>query len=172
MAIIDRVHELLAPVVADTGAQLYDIEFNGGVLRLLVDDEGGISIDKIKIISRAASRLLDETDPIPGRYTLEVSSPGLERPLRTAAHFGSAIDVLVKVKTQTDVGGSRRFTGTVRAVDEDGVEIEVDGETVRLDYTNITKARTVFEWGPTPKPGGPKPGKSPKPSNPHKESAS
>ena len=76
MAIIDRVQELVGSVVADSGADLYDVEFNGGVLRILVDREGGIDIDTIKTISRAAGRILDEADPIPSRYTLEVSSPG------------------------------------------------------------------------------------------------
>ena len=82
MSVVDRVRELVAPVVVENGADLYDVEFNGGILRLLVDRPGGIDIDAIKRISRAAGRLLDDADPVPGRYTLEVSSPGLERPLQ------------------------------------------------------------------------------------------
>ena len=91
MAITDRVRDLVGSVVADSGAELYDIDFNGGLLRILVDVEGGVDIATIRTISRAAGRLLDEADPIPGRYTLEVSSPGLERPLRTEDHYQRAL---------------------------------------------------------------------------------
>ena len=74
--------------MADVGAELYDVEFNGGMLRILVDADGSIDIDAIKTISKSSSRVLDEADPIPGRYTLEVSSPGLERPLNTCTTSG------------------------------------------------------------------------------------
>ena len=154
MAVVDRVRELIAPIVADVGADLYDVEFNGGVLRILVDREGGIDIDAIKTISRSSSRLLDETDPIPGRYTLEVSSPGLERPLRLRAHYERAAGELVKIKTFAEVDGSRRFTGTLVGADDAGFVLEIDGETQSFTYDNVAKARTVFEWGGNPKPGG------------------
>lgn len=153
MAVVDRVRELVAPVVADVGAELYDIEFNGGVLRILVDAEGGIDIDAIKTISRSSSRVLDEADPIPGRYTLEVSSPGLERPLRTQAHYARAIGETVKIKTFAEVDGSRRFSGSLVGADENGFVLEIDGDTQSFAYDNVSKARTVFEWGGAPKPG-------------------
>ncbi len=154
MAIIDRVRELVGPVVADSGADLYDVEFNGGILRILISREGGIDIDTIKTISRSASRVLDDTDPVPGRYTLEVSSPGLERPLRTADHYRGAEGELIKIKTFHDVDGNRRFTGVVENVDEEGFVLSVDNTSHRFSYDQISKARTVFEWGPAPKPGG------------------
>lgn len=158
MAVVDRVRELIAPIVADVGADLYDIEFNGGILRILVDREGGIDIDVIKTISRSSSRLLDDVDPIPGRYTLEVSSPGLERPLRLRSHYERAIGEQVKIKTFADVDGTRRFTGTLVGADDAGFVLEVDGATQSFTYDNVAKARTVFEWGGNPKPGqgGPK----------------
>ena len=155
MAIVDRVRDLVAPIVADAGVELYDIEHNGGVLRILVDADGGVEVGAIQRISRAVSRLLDEVDPVPGQYTLEVSSPGLERPLRTESHFRSAIGTDVKVKLGPHVDGDRRLAGTIRFVDADGFELDVDGESRRVAFADITKARTVFEWGPTPKPGGP-----------------
>ncbi|MEM9468441.1 MAG: ribosome maturation factor RimP [Actinomycetota bacterium] len=154
MAVVDRVRELIAPVVADVGAELYDVEFNGGILRILVDAEGGIDIDSIKTISKSSSRILDDADPIPGRYTLEVSSPGLERPLRTRAHYERAVGELVKVKTFADVDGARRFTGTLVGADDAGFVLEVDGDARSFVYDNVAKARTVFEWGGNPKPGG------------------
>jgi len=156
MAVIDRVRELVAPIVENAGADLYDIEFAGGILRVLVDHEDGIGIDDIKRISRATSHMLDETDPIPGRYTLEVSSPGLERPLRTEEHYLRALGETVKVKTFAEIDGVRRFEGEVIAADADGVDLSTASGSQRLAYTDISKARTVFEWGPTPKPGGPK----------------
>ncbi|NCG24923.1 MAG: hypothetical protein GWP47_12440 [Actinobacteria bacterium] len=70
MSVVDRVRELIAPIVEDAGADLYDIEFAGGILRILIDHEDGIGIDDIKRISRATSHMLDEADPIPGRFTL------------------------------------------------------------------------------------------------------
>ncbi len=154
MAIIDRVRELVGSVVTDSGAEIYDIEFNGGLLRILIDVEGGVDITTIRTISRAAGRILDEADPIPGRYTLEVSSPGLERPLRTVDHYQRADGELVKLKTLEEVDGNRRFRGTVGSVDSDGFELTTDGSTRRFSYDQISKATTVFEWGPTPKPGG------------------
>lgn len=157
MAVVDRVRELIAPVVADVGAELYDVEFNGGILRILVDAEGGIDIDSIKTISKSSSRILDDADPIPGRYTLEVSSPGLERPLRTLDHYERAVGELIKIKTFADVDGSRRFTGTLVGADDAGFVIEIDGDTQSFTYDNVSKARTVFEWGGQPKPGGGQP---------------
>ncbi len=153
MAVVDRVRELVAPIVADVGVELYDVEFTGGILRILVDVEGGIDIDAIKVISRRSSRVLDDADPIPGRYTLEVSSPGLERPLRTRHHFEGAIGEVVKFKTHAEIEGRRRFQGTLVGADLDGFRLDLDGAERVFGYDDVTKAKTVFEWNPTPKPG-------------------
>ena len=109
MSVVDRVRELVAPIVEGAGAHIYDIEFAGGILRILVDHEDGIGIDDIKRISRATSHMLDETDPIPGRYTLEVSSPGLERPLRTESHYLRALGEKIKLKTFVEVDGAMEY---------------------------------------------------------------
>jgi ribosome maturation factor RimP len=163
MAIVDRVRELVAPIVHAESVELYDIEHNGSVLRILVDAENGIDISVIKRISREVSRLLDDVDPIPGRYTLEVSSPGLERPLRTPAHFSKAVGSDVNIKTHPDATGERRVRGTLMAADDRGFDVETASGMRRVSYGDVTKARTVFEWGPTPKKGGKRP--SPGPSN-------
>lgn len=168
MAVIDRVRELVLPIVDAEGMDLYDLEHNGGVLRIYVDapdrvlgdTSTGIDIEVIKRISRSVSHLLDEVDPIPGRYTLEVSSPGLERPLRTAEHFRRAVGTEIKVKTNPGVDGDRRAQGVLHAADDDGFEVQTDDGLRRLAYDDVSKARTVFDWGPTPKPGAPKPGRS------------
>ena len=153
MAVVDRVRELVAPVVADAGADLYDIEFGGGILRILVDAEGGIDIAAIKTISRSSSRILDDVDPIPGRYTLEVSSPGLERPLRSRSHYEGAVGEVVKFKTHADVDGRRRFQGTLVRADDESFRVDVDGTEQVFGYDDVTKTKVVFEWKPTPKPG-------------------
>ena len=95
-------------------------------------------------------RELDHDDPVPGHYTLEVSTPGLERPLRTADHFRRAIGSEVKVKTHPQVDGDRRIEGTVTTADDDTCTITgVDGSPRTLRYDEIERARTVFVWGPS-----------------------
>ncbi len=160
MSIVDRVRDLVTAVLEAESAELYDVEHNGGVLRVLVDAEGGIGIDDLKRISRAVSRRLDETDPIPGRYTLEVSSPGLERPLRTPEHFRRAVGESVKVKTVPTPEGARRLNGTLLDADEGGFDLRTDEDQCRLRYDEVLKARTVFVWGPTPPPGSRRSGDS------------
>ncbi len=154
MAIADRVRELAAPLAEAASLDLYDVEHHGAVVRVLVDaDGGGIDIDAIAGLSRSLSRALDEHDPVPGRYTLEVSSPGLERPLRTPEHFRRAAGSEVRVKTLPGFDGPRRLTGVVEAVADDGIDLRsADGEVCRVRYGELASARTVFEWGPRPHP--------------------
>ena len=144
-----RVEHLVAPLLADAGLELYDVELAGGVLRVLVDRDGGADIDALSDVARRLSRALDEDDPIAGHYTLEVSTPGLERPLRTAAHFRAAIGREVKVKTHPGVEGDRRVDGTIASADEDAVTVTApDGTQRTVRYDDIERARTVFVWGP------------------------
>src|SRR3546814_15533308 len=105
MAAADRVHEIIAPLVEAAGLDLYDLELAGGVLRVLVDREGGADIDAISKLTRATSRALDEHDPIAGSYTLEVSTPGLERQLRTPQHYAGAVGTTVKGERKSVVQG-------------------------------------------------------------------
>ncbi len=155
MDTVTRVRELVAPLVEEAGAELYDLELVGGVLRITLDRPGGIDIGVIGQVTRAVSRMLDDVDPIPGEYTLEVTSPGLERPLRTRAHFAGAVGTLVAVKTRPGVEGDRRVRGELTGADDDGFEVAPsDGSAPRrLAYDEVERVRTVFEWGPAPKPG-------------------
>lgn len=148
MSTVDRVRELATPILAEAGLDLYDLDFAGGVLSVLVDREGGADIDAIAKVSRAISRALDEHDLIAGHYTLEVGTPGLERPLRTPEHFARAVGSTVKVKTRPGTEGERRLAGTIVAADADTVTVataEGTQRTVRFD--EIERARTTFEWG-------------------------
>jgi ribosome maturation factor RimP len=152
-------------VVAALGCSLYDVTVEGGpatVVKVVVDREGGIDLDGIEAATREVSRVLDGADPVTGAYTLEVSSPGLERTLRRPEHFAGAQRELVSVKTRDAEGRAERLRGILAAADAATITISTESgdRTVRLD--DVTQARTVFEWGPAPKPGkGSKPGSKP-----------
>ncbi len=158
METTERVRLLIAPLLEETDAELYDIEFTSGVLRITLDQSGGVDMGAIGSFTRALSRLLDETDPIAGQFTLEVSSPGLERVLRTVEHFERAIGESVAVKTKAGGEAPRRCTGALTAADSESITVEpADGSpAVRIPLPEIDRARTVFDWGPAPKPGRPK----------------
>ncbi|MEZ5371812.1 MAG: ribosome maturation factor RimP [Microthrixaceae bacterium] len=160
-----RLTEIIEPVVTAAGFTLYDAEFRGPSLLVMVDGPNGINLDQVASISRTISRQLDERDPIPGKYTLEVSTPGLERRLRRSDHFQGAIGELVKVKLNPGSPGERRADGELIAADETTATIRVaNGDERTVALADIDRARTHFEWGPSPKPGkGTKPGKGSKP---------
>ena len=155
------VAEAVAPALQSLGLELFDVELTGSgrarTLRVFVDRDGGVDLDAITAATEAVSPVLD-TDArvaasLPGSYTLEVSSPGLERPLRTPAHFRRAVGSPVSIKTRPPEGGPVRRRAVITAADDRGVTLDVDGSTEQLAYDEILQARTVFEWGPAPKPG-------------------
>ena len=155
--VLNEVARLLDPILERLGARLYDLERNGGILRITVDRDGGIDLEALTDVNRSLGRALDESDPIPGAYTLEVSSPGLERTLRTEAHWAGAVGEHVKVKLDATADEPRRIEGTVASIDDGVVTLtEGDGGTATFAVSAVERARTVFEWGPQPKPGGPK----------------
>jgi len=161
--VAERVADAVAPVLDEQGLLLHDLEHSGTSIRVVIDRDGGLDVDALAAATRAISRLLDELDPIDGHYTLEVSSPGLERPLRTPAHFARAVGADVSVKTRPGIDGERRVEGTVQAADDDGFTLALaDGGTRCIRYDEVEKARTTFAWGPAPKPGGPKSAKAAK----------
>jgi len=156
MSVSKRVRGIVEPIVAESGLELFDLELAGGVLRVTVDRPDGVDMQAIAATTRALSRALDDADPIAGRYTLEVSSPGLERPLRTPAHFRWAIGREVAIKTIATFDGPRRVAGTLVDAGDDHITLaidEPDGDAYELAYDDIERARTVFSWGPAPKPG-------------------
>jgi ribosome maturation factor RimP len=146
-----RVRSIVEPIVAANDLELFDLEQVGPVLRVTVDRDGGVDIGSVTATTRAISRALDEHDPIASQYTLEVSSPGLERVLRTPAHYAWAVGREVSVKTFPNNPKGRRFAGTVSESTETTVTIALDEPAGESE-----KARTTFTWGPAPKPGGPK----------------
>ena len=161
----ESIRELVGPLVTAAGLELWDIEPAPGVIRVLVDRPGGVDLDTLGEVSVAVSAALDGYDVAPaGRYQLEVSSPGVERVLRTPAQYRRFVGSVLSVKTAVAIDGARRFRGVLLAVDDDGITLGPDpdadarepsgvtGES-RMAYSDIDKARTVLVWGPTPKPG-------------------
>jgi ribosome maturation factor RimP len=147
----DTLTALLQPVVEGLGYELWELEYAGGrgnaVLRVYIDTvaEAGITVEDCERVSRAVSDVLDTTDPIPGNYTLEVSSPGIERPLRTARHFAPYTGETVFVEMAQAVDARRRFKGRLLAADAATIEVEVDGRTHRLPIDGIRKAHLAPE---------------------------
>lgn len=151
----------LAPLVHAAGLDLYDVEVGRGLVRVTVTRPGGVDLDAITGLNAILSRYLDEHDPMPGRYTLEISSPGLERPLRTPAHFASAVGEAVTLRVVRPGEPAVRVSGTLERADADAAAIRCDdGTEVVAPYAEIERARTVFAWG-SPKKGAPK---APKPA--------
>jgi ribosome maturation factor RimP len=159
--VLARVRELVQPIASDLGLDLWDVEQRGGILRISLDtpagSERGVTLDELTLASRLMGRELDHHDPVPGSYTLEVTSPGVERTLRTPAHFQREIGKVVAIRL-ADVGhDERRITGTLIAADDTTATVAVDGPEGTVEravaYDQIDRAKTVFEWGPAPKPG-------------------
>jgi ribosome maturation factor RimP len=143
----EQLLSLLEPPVGALGYELVDVEFatagSGGLLRLYIDAPAGITVDDCERVSHRVSEILDAADPIPGAYTLEVSSPGLDRILRTREHFERFRGSRIRVQLSLPIEGRRRYTGTLTGVTEDAIEMEVDGEPVQLELARIQKARVV-----------------------------
>lgn len=151
---LEPIFSLVEPLVEAAGHDLYDIHQNGGTLAVLVDSEEGLGVDDLSGLSRSLSAALDEHDPIPGRYTLEISTPGVERRLRQEKHFVGAVGETVNIRTNPGPEGRRRVVGVLVAVEDGVLTIETsDLDASKVPLTEIEKARTVFEWGPAPKPG-------------------
>jgi ribosome maturation factor RimP len=168
----ERLAAVLEPVVRDLGLELYDVEIGGSnrarTLRVLVDRDGGVDLDAITEATEALAPVLDGNAEVatalPGSYLLEVSSPGLERPLRTPAHFRRAVGDPISLKSRDAQGAVTRRRAVLAAADDGGIEIEIDGARERVEYGDIVASHTVFEWGPAPKPGKTKSTKSAKPA--------
>lgn len=170
--VLQRVRALVEPIASDLGLDLYDLEQRGNTLRVTLDtppgSPGGVDLDQLALATRLVSRELDHEDPVPGRYTLEVTSPGVERQLRTAAHFRREIGKTVNIRLADTTAEQRRLEGVLVAADEDSCTLRLadptTGEPVDrvVELARIDRARTVFVWGPAPKPGGPKAGGSTK----------
>ncbi|HED14874.1 MAG TPA: ribosome maturation factor RimP [Gammaproteobacteria bacterium] len=140
---------LLEPGARAVGFSIWSVEYiqQGGtaVLRVYIDGPDGVNIDDCAAVSWQLSGLLDVEDPLPGGYTLEVSSPGLDRPLVVPAHFQTALGRQVKLNAYTHQLGRKRFNGQLLDADDAKVVLEVDGEVYEIPYAEIQQARLVVE---------------------------
>ena len=157
--IANELVALVERTVAGLGYELVELErFGHGLLRVTLDtpagSDGGITLDSLSLATRLISRELDHEDPIAGHYTLEVTSPGLERQLRTPAHFQREVGKTVTIRLRDPKADPRRIQGALTAADERTATLLLDDGTERIvPIDDVDKARTVFEWGPKPKPG-------------------
>jgi len=141
----ERLIALIEPLLERLGYELVQLDYSAGrahaALRVFIDRPAGVTLDDCTSVSRELSALLDVEDPIPSAYTLEVSSPGFDRVLRTQAHFGRFVGSRVFIELKEPRDGRRRYTGKLLTVDEAGIALEVDREQVRMAFDEIGKAR-------------------------------
>ena len=163
----EELTELLAPVVADLGLECLGVEYSpshgNGLVRVYIEAaDRAVTVDDCEAVSRQVSATLDVRDPVEGRYTLEVSSPGLDRPLYTPQQFARFIGGAAKIELNLPLNGRRRFQGPILAVEGDTIAVEQDGVRVEIKHGNIHKAKLVPEL--EEKPGKLHKGKKPKKS--------
>ena len=141
----ERLIALIEPLLGRLGYDLVDLEYSAGrinaTVRLFIDKAEGVGLDDCERVSREVSARLDVEDPIPTTYTLEVSSPGFDRVLRTQAHFGRFVGSRVLVELKAPRAGRRRYTGTLLSVDAAGFALEVDKQKVDVPFVELAKAR-------------------------------
>jgi ribosome maturation factor RimP len=147
------IGDLIEPLVIAAGLELWDVEINPQAVRVLADRPGGVDLQSLTDLARAVSTALDgREDLTPGsQYQLEVSSPGVERVLRTPNHFQRFVGTEIAVKTNAPIDGARRLQGVLLAADDTGITLGVAERTNDLKYHQIQKARAVLVWGPPAK---------------------
>ena len=142
-----NVQKLIEPAVASLGYELVGVEYlqqgKHSLLRVYIDAEEGITLDDCSRVSHHLSGLLDVEDVIPGHYNLEVSSPGMDRPLFTVEHFQRFIGYPVNIRLSLPKDGRRKFSGILRAMQDDNVVIEVDEQEECLPFNTIEKANLI-----------------------------
>lgn len=162
---ISRILAIAEPIAVERGLEILDIEIGGTasnpLVRVLLDspEEGRrVAIDDCQEVSQRLGDALDAYDAVAGRYMLEVSSPGVNRPLKRPEHFRRVLGQKVRVRSGTAVGERRTLLGRLESVDETGIEVATDAGTERVAFDAIDKANLEFEFGPARK-GPTKPGK-------------
>jgi len=149
-AIVQSVWDLVKPMVEDYGLELVDVEYlrqpGGWIIRIILDKEGGVTLDDCTKVSRELGYLLEVKDFIDHPYNLEVSSPGLDRPLKTETDFVRFIGNTVSVKTGEPVEGRRNFKGTLLAFENGEAVLDIQGKSWKIPFNCITKAKLVYEF--------------------------
>ncbi len=146
-----RLEEILIPLCAENGLQLWGISLSGKAghkktLRVFIDSEKGADIEQCSAVSRELSVILDAEEIIAGAYTLEVSSPGLERLFFSLDQMLDYIGKTIKIECLASTPGRKHYTGTLKAVEEENFLLEVDGQDTRLQWDTVKKARLVYPF--------------------------
>lgn len=149
----DKLIEILEPMLTARGFELVDLDFHRGktvVVRLFIDrprSQTGVSVDDCATVSRLLGPALEVEEVIAGAYTLEVSSPGVERPLTKGEHFVRFRGEKARLTTYEPVDGKTFFSGIIGDADDGSVTIDVDGERIEVLYHNVKKANLEFDFG-------------------------
>jgi len=148
--IVDRVYKMANPILLNEGMELVEIEYRrearGWVLRLYIDKEGGITLDDCTRISQEVGRILDVEDFILVPYTLEVSSPGLSRPLKSEKDFIKYRNRLIRIKTVEPIENRRKFKGKLLGISENRVEIELEERVFKIPLSNVARANLEIDF--------------------------
>jgi len=144
--IVEKVWSLVEPTVRDAGADLVDVEYvrgpQGRILRLRIDKAGGVTLDDCEAVSRVVGDVIDAYDPIPGAYSLEVSSPGINRPLKRWKDFVRFQGDRVFVETREGISGRKRFTGVLVSAEDGLLRIRIEGAgEFEIPLEHVSKAR-------------------------------
>ncbi|MDR3491087.1 MAG: ribosome maturation factor RimP [Gammaproteobacteria bacterium] len=143
------LRDRLASLVKSMGYEFVGCELHrqgrGSLLRIYIDSEAGILVDDCSKVSRQVSAMLDVEDPIPGQYTLEVSSPGLDRPLFEKAHYIKVVGSQIKVRLHTPIEDRRNFVGLLLRVEDANISLRVDDQELILPFSNIEKAKVIAD---------------------------
>jgi ribosome maturation factor RimP len=146
--VIEAVWALLEPVAEAEGFELVEVEYRrespGWVLRIFIDHIDGVTVDHCARISRLVGDILDVHDLIPNSYHLEVSSPGLNRPLRKARHYQRQVGRVVELRTRLPFGQRRNFKGVLLAAGEDRLHLDCDGQVYEIPLVDVEKARLRY----------------------------
>lgn len=148
--LVSQVALWVEETIADGPIELVDVEYvkeaHGWVLRVFLDKPGGIDVEDCRSVSEVLSDVLDREDPIPGPYSLEVSSPGLERPLKKESDYVRFAGRLANIRTYQAINGQKNFQGTLMGIEDGKVLIEIDGEATAIPLDMISKARLAVEF--------------------------
>lgn len=144
----DELERLIEPTITGLGYELSDLEVKlnarDGIVRIFIDQlPDGVGVEDCETVSRQVSALLDVENPIPGNYTLEVSSPGLDRRLTKLEHYERFMNEVIRIKLRFPLDGRRNYRGTLKSATSENIEVEVDGKLFQLPLATIESARLV-----------------------------
>ena len=150
-SIKETVRDAVSPTITELGYDIWDITYSKvGAdyhLEITIDSPNGINIEDCEKVHRAIDPILDEVDPIEGFYYLDVSSPGIEREIKTDAHISMCLGEKVEIKLYAPKNGSKSFVGILSGLDEEGkVLVDISGERIAFERKEISKMHTVFDF--------------------------